>query len=168
MPTGETVGRAIDRATWASWSWVARKTQPVRLYWWSWWHYALLEPKTAPNEARRALKTLAHYRLGRRPHRLVRVRPGFRRFRFGVLVTIEPMGQSKQWTQRWCRWIEDPIELWLLKSAMAGPPGEDVPNVGTLDLPTPEEEMQGDPNMGMLDLLTSEDMDEFLGVPKNN
>lgn len=101
--------------------WSIRITRPVREFIWRWWHYSFREPLADPAEAREALRNLCSYRLVGGPHRAARIVPGLRRFRPGVWVTIEPEQQpSRHWATRLIRWVDDPIELWLIRSAIWG------------------------------------------------
>lgn len=109
--------------------WTARP----RTYVGRWWHYSFKEPLTSPQEARHALRQMASYRIGTGSHRIALIRPGVRRFRFGVLVTVQ-QGKPRSWTQQWVRWIDDPMELWLLRSAVQA----QSPQAGRTASPPPQ------------------------------
>lgn len=60
------------------------------------------------------------YRLIHRSSRIVKVRPSFHGWRFGVWVVVQPETQpSKHWDTSWTRFVSDPIELYLIRSAVA-------------------------------------------------
>jgi hypothetical protein len=103
----------------AAWAW----TSPIRVYLWRWYHYTFREPLVEAVEAHKSLREVCGYRLVfTSPHRIISVRPSLKRFRPGLWVVVEPIQQKGKWSQRWTKWVEDPMELWLLRSAVRGVP----------------------------------------------
>lgn len=99
-------------------SWIHRSL-PRRGSWLRWYHYTFREPPTSPDQARDALARLCGYRIKPGDHRIVSVRPSIRGGRLGVRVTVQRPSQStRHWTHQDVRWITDPHEWWLLRSAM--------------------------------------------------
>lgn len=145
--------RSLIRLSHAVWSPLIQATRPLREFAWRWWHYSFREPLCDPTEAREVLRNLCSYRLVGGPHRVVRIVPGLRRLRLGVLATIESEQQpSRHWATRLVRWVDDPIELWLIRSAIRG--------TGiTCSTARPASSL---PRRGSLDGMSAADMDELL------
>ncbi len=89
---------------------------------WLWWRYAVREPLTDPDGANQALKELCGYKvLPRTETRLKHCITLLRRWRFGVLMIFVPaQQQSRFWTLCWVRWVDDPLEFYLVRSAARG------------------------------------------------
>ncbi len=72
-----------------------------------------------PDQARRALARLCGYRLVADAYRIASLRPIMRRRRLGVWVTVEcPASAGRRWGCQYTQRVEDPYELWLLRSAL--------------------------------------------------
>ena len=121
-----------------------------------WYHLVFREPLTDPDQAREALARMSGYRLRGRGYRLVSLRPAWRRWRFGVVVTVErPSNLCRSWTCRYVRRVEDPHELWLLRSAMR--PHARI-EIKTVDSSPPERPRR-------LEALSGVELDQLLGPP---
>ncbi len=155
------VARSLTGLAPCLWRWSVRVTRPSREYAWRWWHYSFREPLASSDEAHEALRRLCGYRLVGGPQRIARVVPGLRRFRFGVRVVVQAERQpSRSWTAQWVRWVDDPLELWLIRSAVSGAgPARPEPGAGTAARGQPSEG-------GLLDSMSREEMGELLGGPQ--
>ncbi len=92
-----------------------------------WYRLAFHEPLVPPDQARQALARLCGYRLVADGYRITSLRPTLRRGRLGVLVTVaRPSRAGRRWACLYTRRVEDPYELWLLRSALQ-PTGRPVP-----------------------------------------
>ncbi len=139
------------------WGWMVGITRPGREFVGRWWRYSFRVPLSEPTEAHEALRQVCGYRLVGGPHRIVRLVPGLRRFHFGIRVVVEVQDQpSRHWTTQWVRWVDDPVELWLIRSAVRG--------VGVVRPQSESKERKAShrPN-GRLDRMSAEEMDRLLG-----
>ena len=108
-----------------------RRLVRCRDHLWLWWRYTLREGLSPPDQANESLAELCSYRI--LPNTVTRLRcciPWFRRWRFGVFVFFVPVSQkSRHWTLCWVRWVDDPLELYLVRSAAQGvtPPPPPAP-----------------------------------------
>jgi hypothetical protein len=119
-----------------------------------WYHLAFREPLTDPDQAREALAHLFGYRLRGRDYRIVSLRPAWRRWRIGILVTVErPSTLCRSWTCQYVRRVEDPHELWLLRSALRPHAGAEIKPA---DPPSPEQPRR-------LEALSGAELDRLLG-----
>jgi hypothetical protein len=92
---------------------------PSRGYVGRWLHLSFREPLVPPDQARAALARLCGYRLHGESARIASLRPSIRRWRFGIWVIIaRPSKASRHWECQFARWVEDPHEVWLLRSAL--------------------------------------------------
>ena len=99
--------------------WLWKKLLAMRHHLWLWWRYTLREPYVDPDQANEALRELCGYKVQPRSQATLKCcLPGLFRFRFGVLVFFVPIHQrSRHWTLCWVRWLDDPLELYLVRSA---------------------------------------------------
>lgn len=121
---------AFARAIRAGWRASARLL-PRRGLVGRWVQLTFREPLAPPDQAREALATLCGYRLRGSGYRIVSLRPSIRALRFGVRVTVAgPSKFSRSWECRYVRRVEDPHELWLIRSALRAveSTGERVPS----------------------------------------
>lgn len=97
-------------------------TRHQRLHAWRWWQYTFRESFVDARQANVALLANCGYKLEpSKPMRMTSCRPGFnlRRFRFGFYVSASPVHhKSRHWQMYWCRWIDDPVELFLVRCAL--------------------------------------------------
>jgi hypothetical protein len=140
--------RWIVRASWRAWA----TLHPRRGFVGRWLHLSFFEPPTAPDQAREALAKLCGYRLQGPGYRIDSIRPGLRRGRFGVWVTVVHPSRHSRWQCGYVRWITDPNELWLLRSALR--PGAEPAPVS-----------QGARTTGELDGMSGDEMDRLLRAP---
>jgi hypothetical protein len=88
-----------------------------------WYHLSFHEPLTDSEQARVALFKLCGYRLQASDYRIESIRPALRRGRLGAWVTVAQTSKStRRWACCFVRWIDDPNELWLLRSALRPSP----------------------------------------------
>jgi hypothetical protein len=91
----------------------------LRHHAWLWWQYTFREPYAEPAQANESLILLCGYRI--MPTTTMKMKcciPMIRGLRFGVLVFFVPIRQQPEtWTTCWVRWIVDPLELYLVRSA---------------------------------------------------
>src|SRR4051812_25132885 len=89
---------------------------------WLWWRYSFREPLTDPDGANQSLNELCGYKvLPRTETRLRCCIPLLRRWRLGMLMFFVPTQQrSRFWTLCWVRWVDDPLESYLVRSAAQG------------------------------------------------
>ncbi len=150
--------RLISGVALRLWRGLARITRPAREFLWRWWRYSFREPLAIPEEAHETLRTLCGYRLVGGPHKIVRVVPGLRRLRFGVWMTVQTERQSSShWTTRWVRWIDDPVEVWLVRSAIRGA------EPGQPSAKAKKARGQVEPEKGLLERMSDEEMESLLG-----
>jgi hypothetical protein len=110
------------------------------------------EPLTDPAQARESLANLCGYRLHGEGYRVVSIIPSVHRWRIGVWVSLaRPSSFTKRWECRYIRWVDDPHELRLLRSALRG--GETPPSARPSTHAIPLDEFNGD------------EVDELLGGP---
>lgn len=108
--------------------WFWKKLLAMRHHLWLWWRYTLREPYADPDQANEALRELCGYKVQPSTEATLKCCvPGFYRFRFGVAVVFVPIQQrSRHWTMCWVRWLDDPLELYLVRSAARGAPKRSV------------------------------------------
>jgi hypothetical protein len=99
--------------------WFWKKLVALRYHTWLWWRYTFWEPYTEPSQANESLSDLCGYRIESSSRtKLKYCIPLIRHWKFGVLVFFVPENQrSKAWITCWIRWIQDPLELYLVRSA---------------------------------------------------
>ena len=84
-----------------------------------WYRLSFREPLVPRDQARQALANLCGYRLVADGYRITSLRPTIRRWRLGVWVTVaRPSRAGRRWACQYTRRVEDPYELWLLRSAL--------------------------------------------------
>jgi hypothetical protein len=111
------------------------------------------EPPIDSEQARESLANLCGYRLHGDGYRIVSVTPSVRHWRAGVWVTIaRPSSFTRRWECRYVRWVDDPHELWLLRSALRPTAGDRPPH--------PQRE---GPRPIPLDGINGDEIDELLG-----
>jgi hypothetical protein len=114
--------RRIDLICVAVLRWFWKRLLALRHVVWLWWRYTLKEPYVDPDQANEALRELCGYKI--QPSTEVTLTyclPGLFRFKFGVLVFFVPIHQrSRHWKLCWVRWLDDPLELYLVRSAARG------------------------------------------------
>jgi hypothetical protein len=111
--------RRIDQVAVDTLRWLWKHVLQYRDYLWLWWHFSFCVPLTESEAANQSLKELCSYKvLPRTQTQFKCCIPLFRRWRFGVLVFFVPtQQQSRFWTLCWVRWVDDPLELYLVRSA---------------------------------------------------
>lgn len=102
--------------------WCWKKLLALRYHLWLWWRYTLREPYIDPDQANETLRELCGYMVQPSTEATLKCwLLGFFRFKFGVLVFFVPIHQrSRHWTLCWVRWLDDPLELYLVRSAARG------------------------------------------------
>jgi hypothetical protein len=121
-----------------------------------WYHLSFREPLIDAGQARESLARICGYRLTSNDYRIVSLRPALRHWRFGVWATVErPSALSRSWSCRYVRWVEDPHELWLLRSAVRTN-REAVPAPARTPAPSPPSRLES---------MSGADMDRLLVPP---
>jgi hypothetical protein len=151
------VGRAVGVSARSTRQLVARSTRRARVPGRGLvlWGLDLIsrEPPIDPAQARESLARVCGYRLHGEGYRVVSVVPSLHRWRVGVWVTIaRPSAFTKRWECRYVRWIDDPHELWLLRSALRG-------------TTAPRAVPGHRPGAIALDDIDADEIDELLGGP---
>lgn len=163
---GSTGFRRIDRFIVATirwlWKWLVRCWNHVRL----WWRYTFREPLADPDQANEALRDLCGYKVQISTEtKLKCCLPGFYRSKFGVLVFFVPVQQrSRHWTLCWVRWLDDPLELYLVRSAARS---VSQPVIGRLVSPPVRTDRQRrqppGSGLGYFDSITTGELENLLG-----
>ena len=132
-----------------------------------WWHYTFREPLAECDQANEALRELCGYQVQISTRtKLKFFLPGFRRFKFGVLVFFVPLQQrSRHWTLCWVRWLDDPLELYLVRSAAKG---GSQSLIESSVVPRPARKCREPPQpstsgFGFFDSVSSEELEGLLG-----
>ena len=114
--------RRIDQIAVDVLRWFWKRLLASRYHLWLWWRFTFREPYTDPGQANDSLSELCGYKVQASTEaKLKCCLPGFFRFKFGVLVFFVPIQQSsRHWTLCWARWVNDPLELYLVRSAARG------------------------------------------------
>lgn len=138
---------------------IGDKLLKLRYHSWLWWHYTFREPFTEPLQANEALQTMCGYRIVTDTKmKLKCCVPLIRGLRFGVLAFFVPAVQrSKHWTLCWVRWIQDPIELYLARSAVKATPTPRVIKPKKIAHPQPVKIVGG-----LLESMSPEEMGRLL------
>ena len=119
-----------------------------------WYHYSFREPLAAPDQAREALARLCGYRLQADDYRIASIRPSIRGWRPGVLVSVARRSRSsRHWECRYVRWVGDPHELWLIRSA--------VRHAERMETAPVRRERR----VNALEVMSTDEMDGLLGRP---
>jgi hypothetical protein len=112
--------------------------QPRRGVLGRWYHLSFHEPLTDSDQAHDALAQFCGYRLHPGDYRITSIRPSLRRGRLGAWVTVAQASKStRRWTCCHVRWIDDPHELWLLRSALRVKPTEPAATPAPAPRPKP-------------------------------
>ena len=118
-----------------------------------WYRLSFREPLVPRDQARQALARLCGYRPAADGYRITSLLPTVRRWRPGVWVTVaRPSRAGRRWECLYTRRVEDPYELWLLRSALQPSGRSDrAPTVPTRSL--------------ALESMSGEEIDELLRGP---
>lgn len=146
----------VERIDHILWRWLLQATSRPRQYIWRWWQYGLKEPPVDHDQANAVLLAACGYKLEpSKAMKMASCRPGIRWFRFGVYVSATPAHhKNRHWQMYWCRWIDDPFELYLVRCALRPRP---APANTSEPQPSPLR-----PYTGTDSLLDRIDMDELL------
>jgi hypothetical protein len=144
-----------------------KKLLALRYQVWLWWRYTLREPFIDPDQANEALRELCGYKvLPSTEAELKCCLPGFFRFKFGVLVFFVPIHQrSRHWTLCWVRWLDDSLELYLVRLAAravshAGSKASEIRQPGGIDQQTSSSLAGG---LRFFDSISTGDLENLLG-----
>ena len=157
----------IERIDHILWRFLLWSTSRLRRYMRRWWQYGYKEPPIDAQQANKSLLDLCGYKLEpSKPMRLAHCRLGVRNFRLGLYVTATPIHhKSKHWQMYWCRFVDDPYEFYLVRSALQtchNPSTQEINVKDTQVLPMRNQYSYGD---SLLDHIESKELSRLLDPP---
>jgi hypothetical protein len=160
--------RRIDLLVVDIFRWFWKKPVAMRHHLWLWWRYTLREPYIDPGQANDALRQLCGYKVQPSSQGTLKCwLPGMFRFKFGVLVFFVPIHQrSRHWTLCWVRWLDDPLELYLVRSAARGVSKAGLEPTAVSEAVRKNEPRSQPPSsgLGFFDSISSVELEGLLGT----